>query len=241
VQFLLEMIRQGYNLIPLDPYLQLEIQTTLRLAFYSTGIAILIGVVPPYLIGVRTARLSRWGLIVSNAALGLPSVSVGIVLFISLPGNTPWGPGWFGINAMILGQTVLATPIIIALSAAAIRGLPDGLIDQARAFGAYGWRLGAFAFREARIGILILGVNQEDANATVSSDILNDIGPHAGTGFAAQSRGAAAGVPAAVEHSIVVLAMLIPLGVILTIVQQWGRNSRAQQQSAAPSDGVTAG
>jgi tungstate transport system permease protein len=259
VQFLLEMIRQGYNLIPLDPYLQLEIQTTLRLAFYSTGIAILIGVVPAYLIGVRTARLSRWGLIVSNAALGLPSVSVGIVLFISLPGNTPWGPGWFGINAMILGQTVLATPIIIALSAAAIRGLPDGLIDQARAFGAYGWRLGAFAFREARIGILtaiivsigaaigevgavvILGVNQEDANATVSSDILNDIGPHAGTGFAAQSRGAAAGVPAAVEHSIVVLAMLIPLGVILTIVQQWGRNSRAQQQSAAPSDGVTAG
>jgi len=260
VHFLLEMLRQGFILARADPFIHLEIQTTLRLAVYSTAIAILIGTVPAYLIGVRTARLSRWGMIASNAALGLPSVGVGIVLLIWLPGNTPWGPGWFGFPAMVLGQTILAIPIIIALGAAAIRGLPDGLIDQARAYGAYGWRLGFFAFREARIGIItavivsigaaigevgavvILSTNQEGVSATVSSDILNYVGPRIDVGWAGGGySGGAAGVPGAVEHAIVVMAMLIPLGVILTIVQQWGKTPRAPQPESAASGTLTPG
>jgi len=236
VRYVIEMIREGWNLIPYDPDLRAETIRTLRLAFESTGIALLIGVVPAYLIGVRTSRPARWGLTIANAGLGVPAVGVGVLLFLILPGHTPWPGGglWYGMSAMILGQTVLALPIIVALGAAAIRGLPDGLIDQARAFGASGWRLAIFAFREAKIGILtaiilalgsaiaevgavtILGGNAERSTTTLASEILNEV----------NGDGGFAGNAGAVEHAIVVLGLMLILAVMLTVIQQWGAIQR---------------
>ena len=47
----------------------------------------------------------------------------------------------------MLAQALLALPIVVALTAAAITQLPDGLLDQARAFGA-----GSPAARRSRCG-----------------------------------------------------------------------------------------
>jgi tungstate transport system permease protein len=233
VRFVIEMIREGWNLIPYDPHLRGETIRTLRLAFESTGLALLVGTVPAYLIGVRASRPARWGLTIANAALGVPAVGTGVLLFLILPGRTPWGELWYGMPGMVFGQTILALPIIVALGAAAIRGLPDGLIDQARAFGASGWRLGAFAFREAKIGVMtaiilalgsaiaevgavtILGGNAEAATTTLSSEILNDV-----------DNGGFGGDVGAVEHAIVVLGLMLALTVLLTVIQQWGAIGR---------------
>ena len=57
------------------------------------------------------------------------------------------------LRGMILGQTLLAIPVVIALGATAIRRLPAGLLDQAHAYGARGVGLATFAMREARVGI----------------------------------------------------------------------------------------
>jgi tungstate transport system permease protein len=233
MRYVIEMIREGWNLIPYDPHLRGETLRTLRLAFESTAIALVVGAVPAYLIGVRTSRPARWGLTVANAGLGVPAVGVGVFLFLILPGHTPWGGFWYGMNGMVLGQTILALPIVVALGAAAIRGLPNGLIDQARAFGASGWRLAMFAFREAKIGVLtalilalgsaiaevgavtILGGNSEGVTTTLSSEILNEV-----------DSGGFAGTAGAVEHAIVVLGLMLVLAVILTVIQQWGKGQR---------------
>jgi tungstate transport system permease protein len=63
-------------------------------------------------------------IVVINAFLGLPPVVVGLALYLLLSRSGPFG--WFGLlftpGAMIAAQTVLATPIIAALTHRALDG-----------------------------------------------------------------------------------------------------------------------
>jgi len=223
------MLVEGVRLLQHDPYLGELVVRTLRLAFESTAIALVLGLPLACAIGIGRSRRSGWGLVVANAGLGLPPVAVGVYLFLLLSGyTTPWGGSWLDtMNGMVLGQTVLALPIIVAIAAIAIRGLPDGLIDQARAFGASGWRLGLFVLREAKLGVLtavivalgsamaevgavtLIGGNSENTTSTLASQVITD----------AEGAG---GIPAAVEHVIVLMALMLILGLVFTVAQQWG-------------------
>jgi tungstate transport system permease protein len=250
VQFILEMLREGLRLLRTDPDLHGEIQRTVRLALESTAIAMMLGALPAYVIGVSRTRTARWGLIAANAGLGLPAVGVGVFLFFLLPNSTPWGGKWYETMAgMVAAQTVLAFPIVIALSATAIRSLPEGLIDQARAYGASGWRLALLAYREAKMGVLtavivalgsaiaevgavtILGGNNEFLTTTLASEILNDV-DNTGTGGTGTTSGGL-GIPGAVEHMIAVLALMLLLATFLTIVQQWGALQRRRRSQTS--------
>jgi tungstate transport system permease protein len=178
--------------------------------------------------------MRRAGRIAANAGLGLPPVGVGVYAFLLLPGSAPWGGQWIGSwNAIILVQTVLGLPIVVALCATAILRLAPGLVEQARAFGASGWRLALFALREAKVGVLAAvilamasAIGEVGAITIVSSNagasptatlavaVLNDGSRGSGvsrTDFVAFS----------VEHTIVILAMLLVLGGLLTVLQQW--------------------
>ena len=55
---------------------------------------------------------------------------------------------------MYVAQTLLALPYVVALVPAAIRGLPPGLLEQARALGAGRRQLARLALREAQIGVI---------------------------------------------------------------------------------------
>jgi tungstate transport system permease protein len=249
VRFLFEQIREAWRLMGYDPQLHPLIGRTLHLALEATGIALVLGILPAYAIGTRRTRGARWALVLANAGLGLPPVAVGIFLIPLLPGHTPWGGAWFGtMDGMIYAQTVLALPIIIALSATAIRGLPPGLLDQARVCGASGWRLGLLAFREAKIGVLtavifalgsaiaevgavtVVGGNNVNQTTTLSSEILNDFAGHGFTGH-----GALGGLTEGLEHAMVVLALLLILAAILTSVQQWGRLRQRRARRRIPT------
>jgi tungstate transport system permease protein len=221
------MLLEGTRLLHHDPYLGGLTARTLRLAFEATAIAVVLGLPAACAIGIGRSHRSGWGLVVANAGLGLPPVAIGVYLYLLLIGHsTPWGGTWLdSMNGMVLGQTILALPIVIAVSAIAIRGLPDALVAQARAFGASGWRLGLFTLREAKVGVLtavvfalgsafaevgavtLIGGNSVNATATLASQVIND---------AHESD-----VPAAVEHTIVLMALVIALGVVLTVVQHW--------------------
>jgi tungstate transport system permease protein len=60
----------------------------------------------------------------------------------------------YTLNGVILAQTLLALPVVAALTAAAVQALPAGLLEQARAFGASRAQVAVLALREARIGVL---------------------------------------------------------------------------------------
>jgi tungstate transport system permease protein len=176
VGFLWNGIRQGFDLIIHgDPYTIHLIWVTLRVAAVSTAIALALGLPLGLLLGLGTRpggaprRRHRarspgspgWVAVagafaLGNAGLALPPVFVGLVLSLLMFPPAPLGSLHllFTLNGVIVAQTVLALPVIAALTAAAVRSLPPGLLAQARALGAGTAQVWLLALREARIGVM---------------------------------------------------------------------------------------
>ncbi|MGB0093845.1 MAG: ABC transporter permease [Solirubrobacteraceae bacterium] len=170
--FLWDGIRQGFDLIIHgDPYTIHLIWVTLHVAAVSTGVALVLGLPLGLLLGLGTghsgaARQRRrprtagapgaWALTLGNAGLGLPPVIVGLVLSLLMFPAAPLGSLHllFTLKGVIIAQTVLALPVIVALTAVAVRSLPPGLLAQARALGAGTPQVWLLALREARIGVM---------------------------------------------------------------------------------------
>ncbi len=129
---------------------------TLEVAFVATGAAAVIGLPLALAIGLGRFRGCRLLHLLANASLGLPPVLVGLVLFLIFVPQGPLGSLQlpFTRKAVLIAQTVLALPYVVALGAAAVQGLPPGLLHQARALGAGRAQVALLALREARIGVL---------------------------------------------------------------------------------------
>jgi tungstate transport system permease protein len=172
VQFFWKGVVQAWHLIVTgDPYLRHLTWVTLEVAGVSTGIALVVGLPIGLLLGLGRFRGRSIGLALANAGLGLPPVIVGLVLALLMFPESPLGRFrlLFTLHGVYVAQTILALPIVTALSSAAVRAISPGLLDQARAFGASGWRVWALALREARIGIFAAAI------ATVGS-ALSEVG-----------------------------------------------------------------
>lgn len=139
-----------------NPTLYNVIWFTIQVAVVATAAASVIGV--PIGLALALGRFPgrRILQLLANASLGLPPVVVGIFMYIVFLPRGPFGP-WHMIDtkrAVFLAQTVLALPYTVALTAAAIQGLPGGLLAQARSLGASRIQLGVLALREARVGVM---------------------------------------------------------------------------------------
>ncbi len=233
MHFLIEMLSQALDRIGAgDPELLGTTWRTLRLAIVSTALALAAGLPLGLLLADARTRRRRVGLVVANAGLGLPPVVLGVYLaLLLLPGNALGGLQWTNtLQAVVLAQTLLALPLVTALTAAAVHALPPGLLDQARAYGATRTRVALLALHEARVGVIaaviaalgsavaevgaivIVGGNVRGQTNTLASTVLLDL---------------AAGDPAgATADVLVLLAVVLTLGVVLTLVQQHGVRSR---------------
>jgi tungstate transport system permease protein len=221
------MLRQAVERIVDGNAALLEITwRTLRLGIESTALALVIGLPIAHWIGSGTSRARRMGLVIANAGLGLPPIVIGVYLaLVLIPGGPLATLNWtYTLTAIVIAQTLLALPIVVALSASAIRSLPAGLIDQARAFGATRPQTAILALREARLGVIaavtvalgsalaevgavvIVGGNVRGETNTLASTVLLDL--------------SAADGAAATADVLVLLALLLVLGAIFTFVQQ---------------------
>ena len=210
-----------------DPYIMGLLWVTIRVALVSTGAALVVGLPIGLALGLGRFRGRRTLQILANASLALPSVVVGIgVLLFLLP------QGAFGslrieftLTAVYIAQAILALPFIVALTPAAIQGLPPGLLDQARALGAGRIQLGVFALREAKIGVfaaviaalgatiaevgavVIVGGNFQGSDETLASALLEQFN------YTAHD-------PYATAIALVLLALILFLIGTLTVIQQ---------------------
>jgi tungstate transport system permease protein len=156
VGFLWIGLQQAWHLIITgDPYLRHLTWVTLKVAGISTAIALVIGLPIGLTLGLGRFRGRGVGLTLANAGLGLPPVIVGLVLSLLMFPMSPLGRFHllFTLKGVYIAQTVLAFPVIVALTASAVRAISPGLLDQARAFDANAFQVGLLALREARIGI----------------------------------------------------------------------------------------
>ena len=139
-----------------NPYLLSIISFTLQVAAVATAIASAIGLPIGLAIGLGRFRGRHVLRILANASVALPPVLVGVLLFVLSVPQAPLGALhliWTR-RAVFVAQTILALPYVVALTAAAVQGLPPGLLAQARLLGAGRRQLCALALREARIGVI---------------------------------------------------------------------------------------
>jgi tungstate transport system permease protein len=103
--------------IRFDPEIIGIVALSLRISLSATTIALVIGAP----LGGALAIGGFWGrrtlIVLANALLGLPPVVVGLAIYLLLSRSGPLGFArlLFTPTAMVMAQTVLATPIVIAL------------------------------------------------------------------------------------------------------------------------------
>jgi tungstate transport system permease protein len=128
---------------------------SLRISLASTLIASLIGIPIGFLISTHEFPLKRPIITVFNTLLSLPTVVVGLFLYSLLSRKGPFGPLGllFTPTAMVIGQCILATPIIVALTISAIQAMDPRAKITAMTLGAGSLRTALTVLSEARFAL----------------------------------------------------------------------------------------
>src|SRR5512143_2503790 len=150
------ILKAFYLIFTLDP----EVLGIALLSLQVSGTATLISLFFGISIGTLVALTEFPGrrLVVSliNTGMGLPPVVVGLFVTIFLWRNGPLG--FFGIlytpAAMIIAQAVIATPIVMGITVAAIQQLPQKLRLQILALGATRLQMVWILVKEAKLPLL---------------------------------------------------------------------------------------
>jgi tungstate transport system permease protein len=141
-------------------HLDSELFSIIFLSLKVSGTALIIATAVGLPIGVLTGlkRFTGRGFIISllNTFMGLPPVVVGLFLYLLLSRRGPLGfmALLYSPSAMIIAQSILAFPIVAALSHSALIKI-EPLIKQASlTLGAKPFQVTTTIMREARYGIM---------------------------------------------------------------------------------------
>lgn len=109
-----------------------------------------------YALAHARGRAARIASSIVHTLTALPTVVVGLLLYFALSASGPLG--WMDLLytrlAMIVGQTVLALPIVAALTLVAVQRLPLAAFETATSLGIAPARRMALLLSEARPAIL---------------------------------------------------------------------------------------
>jgi tungstate transport system permease protein len=101
----------------LDPELLSIVALSLRVSLSASIVALIVGAPFGAWLAITKFRGRQAIIVLTNALLGLPPVVVGLALYLLLSRSGPLGSGGllFTPSAMIIAQTLLAAPIVVAL------------------------------------------------------------------------------------------------------------------------------
>jgi tungstate transport system permease protein len=202
---------------------------TLRVGVEATAFASVVGLPAGVALGLARFRGRTALLGVFNAGIRTPPVALGVLLWLALWPDSRWGGGplsglgWiYTFQAAILAQTLLVLPIVAALTAASVQRVPEGLLEQARAYGARWGALARLALREARVGV-VAALIAAFGTAIASVGAILVVGASLGDATlatAALSAWNMGGDDArAVAYGTVLLGMFVVLAALLTTLQ----------------------
>lgn len=86
----------------------------------------------------------------------IPTVAVGLFVFVFLSRAGPLGGLGllFSPTAIVIGQVILISPIILGLTISALSGIDRTLIDTARSLGANSLQITVLILKEARFAVM---------------------------------------------------------------------------------------
>lgn len=202
---------------------------TLRVSGTALAIAVMIGV--PAAIGLGTRRFAGRGLVVTavNAGMGAPPVVVGLAVAMLLWRSGPLGglSLMYSVTAMVAAQVLIALPLVVGITLAAVGALDDDWHLQVRTLGVPGSLRLWLLVREIRMGLLA-------AVLAALGGILSEVGAvqMVGGNLVGETRVLSTAIlmntgmgrfETALGLAAVLLGMTLLLAGLLTAVQQSGR------------------
>lgn len=196
---------------------------------FSTSVAAALGL--PLGLAIALGRFpgQRGFVSLANAGTGMPPVVAGLLISILLWRSGPLGDlrliytPW----AIVIAQALIATPIIVAITAAAVMALPPTLHLQIRAMGAGTLRYLWLVAREARLPILVAimagfgsVVSEVGASMMVGGNLSGETRVLTTAAVLEVSRG---NFGTALALGFILLAMIIAVAAVVTGVQARAR------------------
>ncbi len=216
------------NLPPLDLIVEITART-LSVCSAALFISLLLGL--PIGIALGRRNFIGRGVWVSlvNSGMGAPPVVVGLVVYLALYSKGPLaGLDWlFSGWAMVLAQVIIALPLVVGITLAAVGALDEDWELQVRTLGVPRWWRLWLLVREIRLGLLA-------AVIAAMGGILSEVGAVAmvGGNLEGETRVLTTAIlmhtqmgelEAALGLGAVLLGLMLVLAGVLTAVQQSGR------------------
>jgi tungstate transport system permease protein len=217
-----------------DPLLASIVLRSLAVSALACLLASSIGLLLGAWLGV--ARFAGRGLVLTflNTALALPSVVVGLVVYLLLSRSGPLGfLGWlFSFQAMVLAQAVLVLPVVTALVRQNIEDADRLHGEQLQSLGAgSAWRgvillwderhalltvlIAAFGRAVSEVGaVMVVGGNIDGFTRVMTTAIALET-----------SKG---DLPLALALGTILLLVVLLLNGLITLVRRWGERREGQ-------------
>lgn len=154
---IIEGIKQAFLLLAnLDPEVREITLLSIRLSGLATLISLVIGLPAGTALALGSFRGRSFLLSLVNTGMALPPVVVGLFVSIFL-----WRSGPFGSlnliytsSAIVIAQTIIAAPVVVGLTAAALQQLDPRLRLQLLGMGASPLQMVLALWSEARLPLL---------------------------------------------------------------------------------------
>jgi tungstate transport system permease protein len=193
----------------------------------ACAIACTLGLAAGAWLGVARFRGRGVLLTVLNTTLALPSVVVGLVVYLLLSRSGPLGSlGWlFSLKAMVIAQTILVAPVAAALTRQLVEDVESSSGEQLRSLGAgvalrgllIAWDeryalltviIACFGRAISEVGaVMIVGGNMEGFTRVMTTAIALET-----------SKG---DLPLALALGIVLLTVVLLLNALIALLRRW--------------------
>jgi len=174
---IIDGIIQAFNLIfSIDPTVYTIVFRSLYVSGLATAMATLWSLPIAVILGMKNFRSKRFIKASFNAFLGMPTVVLGLILFLILKRSGPFGmlELLFTPLAISIGQAILMTPIIVSFTTSAIESVDIEIRELARTLGSTEIQASTAILREATGGVtlaIIAGFNRGFAELGVATMI----------------------------------------------------------------------
>ena len=219
----------AHLLLSLDPGFLAIVGRSLAVSASACVLACSLGLMLGAWLGV--ARFAGRGLVLTflNTALAVPSVVVGLVVYLLLSRSGPLGYlGWlFSFKAMVLAQAVLVLPVATALTRQVVQDAEQSHGEQLQSLGAGIWMrssllawderhallvvlLAAFGRAISEVGaVMVVGGNIEGFTRVMTTAIALET-----------SKG---DLPLALALGFALLMVVLLLNALVALLQRWGQ------------------
>ena len=211
-------------------------EITLRTLYVSgaaTVISALWGIPTAVFLGLKDFRGRFFLKSLFKALIGIPTVTLGLFFYLILSKSGPLGflRILYSPTAIIIGEAVLITPIVVSFSANALEAVSPEIIDLAKTLGASEDQAFFAVFKEALNGILLATVasfNRAFAELGVAQMIGGNI-----FGFTSvltttiANETAKGNIPLSIALSIILLTIVFGINLIVDILPKRGTDWRS--------------